>query len=411
MPDAQPSTTTEHPAAALGHDDHPAVTPFILDIPEADLDDLRRRILATRWPDRETVPDTTQGPRLEKLQALADHWASAYDWRRTEAMLNAWGQFTTSIDGLDIHFVHVRSGIPGARALLLTHGWPGSVLEFRHAVGPLTDPEAHGGDAADAFDVIIPSLPGFGFSGRPTGAGWDAQRTARAWAVLMERLGYARWFAQGGDLGASVTAELAALEQSEGIGLAGIHLNMALFMPSEEEMRAASEEEQAMLQEGGYYWQTLSAYSQQMATRPQTIGYPLADSPVGLAAWIYAMFQDVGGAHGRHGDAEAIFTLDEMLDDIMLYWLPNTAASAARFYWESGRNGWATPGTLEDPLTLPVGLSIMPGEYVRRSRRWAERRYTNLVHFSEVADGGHFAVLEQPELLVDDIRATFRSLR
>ncbi|PPB48671.1 epoxide hydrolase [Arthrobacter pityocampae] len=387
------------------------ITPFHLEIPAADLDDLRRRIQSTRWPDRETVPDTSQGPRLEKLQALADHWASGYDWRRTESMLNAWGQFTTRIDGLDIHFLHIRSSVPGAHAVLLTHGWPGSVLEFRHVIGPLTDPDAHGGTAADAFDVVIPSLPGFGFSGKPTGTGWNTQRTARAWAVLMERLGYARWFAQGGDLGASVTAELAALHQAENIGLAGIHLNMALFMPTEEEMRSATPGEQAMLQEGGYYWQTLSAYSQQMSTRPQTIGYPLSDSPVGLAAWIYAMFQDVGGSHDRHGNAEAIFTLDEMIDDIMLYWLPNTAASAARMYWEAGRNGWANPGTLEEPITLPVGLSVMPGEYIRRSRRWAERRYINLVHFTEVADGGHFALLEQPRLLVDDIRATFRTLR
>jgi pimeloyl-ACP methyl ester carboxylesterase len=404
MPDIQPAMTAEHSSGASD------IAPFHLHVPEVDLEDLRRRILSTRWPDRETVPDTSQGPRLEKLQALADHWASAYDWRRAEALLNAWGQFTTSIDGLDIHFLHVRSSVPGARALLLTHGWPGSVLEFRHVIGPLTDPEAYGGSAADAFDVVIPSLPGFGFSGKPTETGWNTQRTARAWAVLMDRLGYARWFAQGGDLGASVTAELAALQEREDLGLAGIHLNMALFMPTEEEMRSASEEEQAMLQEGQYYWQTLSAYSQQMSTRPQTIGYPLADSPMGLAAWIYAMFQDVGGTHDSHGNAEALFSLDEMIDDIMLYWLPNTAASAARMYWEAGRSGWTNPGTLEEPLTLPVGLSIMPGEYIRRSRRWAERRYTNLVHFAEVADGGHFALLEQPRLLVDDIRATFRTL-
>ncbi|MBI9115604.1 epoxide hydrolase family protein [Sanguibacter suaedae] len=387
-----------------------AVTPFVLDVPQADLDDLRRRLLATRWPDRETVTDTSQGPTLEKMQRLVDHWATAYDWRRTEALLNGWGQHTTTIDGLDIHFLHVRSAVAGARPLLLTHGWPGSVLEFRHAIGPLTDPEAHGGSAEDAFDVVIPSLPGFGFSGRPTETGWDARGTAKAWAVLMDRLGYATWFAQGGDLGASVTAELAALQGREDIGLAGIHLNMALFMPTDEEAQAATPEEQVMLQEGGYYWQVLSAYSQQMATRPQTIGYSLTDSPVGLASWIYAMFQDVGGSHDEHGDAEKIFTLDEMIDDIMLYWLPGTAASAARMYWESARTGWSTPGTLEEPLTLPTGLSIMPGEYVRRSRRWAERRYTNLVHFSEVARGGHFALLEQPELLVEDIRATFRKV-
>lgn len=387
-----------------------AITPFQLDVPQPELDDLRQRLLATRWPDRETVGDTSQGPTLEKIQSLVEHWATTYDWRRTEALLNGWGQHTTIIDGLDIHFLHVRSAVPGARPLLLTHGWPGSVLEFRHAIGPLTDPEAHGGSAEDAFDVIIPSLPGFGFSGRPTETGWNARRTARAWAVLMERLGYTRWFAQGGDLGASVTAELATLQSVEDVGLAGIHLNMALFMPTDEEAQAATPEEQLMLQEGGYYWQVLSAYSQEMSTRPQTIGYSLTDSPVGLASWIYAMFQDVGGSHDEHGDAERIFSLDEIIDDIMLYWLPRTAASAARMYWEAAPTGWSNPGTIDEPLTLPTGLSIMPGEYVRRSRRWAERRYTNLVHFSEVARGGHFALLEQPELLVDDIRATFRQV-
>ena len=386
------------------------IVPFVLRVPQVDLDDLRRRLVNTRWPDRETVSDTSQGPRLEKVQALVRHWSTDYDWRRTEALLNGWGQSTTTVDGLDVHFLHVRSAVPGARPLLLTHGWPGSVLEFRHAIGPLTDPEAHGGRAEDAFHLVIPSLPGFGFSGKPTTTGWTFARTAKAWAVLMERLGYATWFAQGGDLGASVTAELAALEAARTIGLAGIHLNMALFTPTDDEARAATPEERTMLEESGYYWQVLSAYSQEMSTRPQTIGYSLTDSPVGLASWIYAMFQDVGGSHDEHGNAEGIFTLDEIIDDIMLYWLPNAAASAARTYWEAARTGWATPGTLENPLTVPVGLSVMPGEYVRRSRRWAERRYPNLVHFNEVARGGHFALLEQPELLVEEIRTTFRHL-
>ncbi|GAA2598812.1 epoxide hydrolase [Winogradskya consettensis] len=387
------------------------ITPFTLHVPETDLDDLRQRLLHTRWPGRETVADTAQGPQLAKIQQLVNHWATGYDWRATEKLLNDWGQFTTTIDGLEIHFVHIRSAVPGARPLLLTHGWPGSVLEFRHAIGPLTDPVAHGGSAVDAFDLVIPSLPGFGFSGHPTGTGWNLRRTAAAWAALMRRLGYERWFAQGGDLGAVVTAELAALEAETGIGLAGIHLNMALFTPTDDEMRDADEAERTMLQEGGYYWQTLSAYSQQMSTRPQTIGYALTDSPVALASWIYAMFQDVGGTHAEHGDAEKLFSLDEMLDDIMLYWLPGTGASAARMYWEENRRHWSAPGTIESPLTVPVGLSVMPGEYVRRSRRWAEKRYPNLVLFNEVARGGHFALLEQPELLVADIRETFRGLR
>jgi pimeloyl-ACP methyl ester carboxylesterase len=391
--------------------DTTAITAFTLAIPQDDLDDLRQRLLNTRWPDKETVGDTSQGPQLDKIQKLVAHWVDKYDWRKTEALLNGWGQYTTNIDGLDIHFVHIRSAVPGARPLLLTHGWPGSVLEFRHAVGPLTDPEAHGGTAEDAFHLVIPSLPGFGFSGRPTGTGWNLNRTAQAWSVLMDRLGYTDWFAQGGDLGASVTAELAGLQAAKSIGLAGIHLNMALFMPTDEEARASTPEEQQMLQESGYYRQALSAYSQEMSTRPQTIGYSLTDSPVGLASWIYAMFQDVGGSHHEHGDAEKLFTLDDMIDDIMLYWLPNTAASAARMYWETNKVGWASPGTIDKPLLVPVGLSIMPGEYVRRSRRWAERRYANLVHFNEVARGGHFALLEQPELLVADIRATFRNIR
>ncbi len=386
------------------------ITPVTLNVPQTDLDDLQQRLLRTRWPDEEVVGDTTQGPKLAKIQRLIGHWATEYNWRKAEALMNGWGQYTTNIDGLEIFFIHVRSAVPGARPLLLTHGWPGSVLEFRHAIGPLTDPEAHGGSAEDAFDVVIPSLPGFGFSGHPTEPGWNLRRTAKAWAVLMERLGYTTWFAQGGDLGASVTAELAALQSRSSIGLAGIHLNMAVFMPSDEEMRDATDEERTMLEESGYYWQVLSAYSQEMSTRPQTIGYSLTDSPVGLASWIYAMFQDVGGSHSEHGDAEKLFSLDDMLDDIMLYWLPNAAVSAARMYWEMNQIHWANPGTPEAPLTVPTGLSIMPGEYVRRSRRWAERRYTNLVLFNEVAQGGHFALLEQPELLVDDIRATFRHL-
>ncbi|WP_445444205.1 epoxide hydrolase family protein [Clavibacter sp. km3a] len=386
----------------------PAITPFRLDVPEADLDDLRRRLLATRWPEPETVDDTSQGPQLTRMRRLVDRWVDGYDWRRTEALLNGWGQHTTEIDGLGIHFLHARSLEPGARPLILTHGWPGSVLEFRHAVGPLTDPVAHGGSAEDAFHVVIPSLPGFGFSGKPTGTGWGARRTARVWAELMRRLGYDAWYAQGGDLGATVTSELAALEAQEGIGLRGIHLNMATFMPTDEEMRDATDEERRMLAETGHYRQQLSGYAQMMSTRPQTVGYALQDSPAGLAAWIYAMFQDVGGSHDEHGDAEALFPLDEMIDDVMLYWLPGTAASAARFYWESAQVGWATPGTIDEPITIPTGLSVMPGEYVRRSRRWAERRYADLVLFHEVERGGHFALLEQPGPLVDDIRATFR---
>ncbi|WP_317229325.1 epoxide hydrolase [Clavibacter sp. MX14-G9D] len=388
----------------------PGIHPFTITASENDLADLRRRLLATRWPEAETVDDTSQGAQLQMLRPLTEHWASGYDWRRTEALLNGWGQFTTEIDGLQIHFVHVRSKAPGARALLLTHGWPGSVLEFRHAIDPLTNPEAHGGTTADAFDVIIPSVPGFGFSGHPTEGEWAIERIARAWGELMRRLGYERWFAQGGDLGAFVTIELAALQAQADIGLAGIHLNETPFEVTEDEKTAATPEEQRMLDEGDTYSQSLSAYRQEMATRPQTIGYSLSDSPTGLAAWITTMMQDVAGTHDEHGHLQDVIPRDEVIDNLMLYWLPNAGTSAARIYWEATRAGWSTNGTLDAPVTIPTGVTVMPGSHSRRSRRWAARRYLDLVRFSEAARGGHFAFLEQPEILVDDVRATFRGL-
>lgn len=387
------------------------VRPFHLAVPETELDALRQRLATTRWPEAETADDTSQGPRLAKVQALVRHWTTAYDWRATEALLNGYGQHTTVLDGLEVHFLHVRSPHPDAVPLLMTHGWPGSVLEFREVIGPLTDPVAHGGEAGDAFDLVIPSLPGFGFSARPATTGWGVERTARAWIELMHRLGHDRWFAQGGDIGAAVTEQMAALTADPATaptGLAGMHLNMAMFTPTPEEQAQATPEEQVMLAEAGYYWQHLSGYAQVQSTRPQTIGYSLTDSPVGLAAWLYAMFQDVGGARG---DAEAAFSLDHMIDDVMLYWLPATGASAARMYWEMTQEQWSPPATVEAPVALPTGISIMPGEYVRKSERWVRRRYTDLRLFSEVARGGHFAALEQPELLVEDIRATFRTLR
>ena len=284
------------------------VRPFHLAVPQAELDDLRRRLASTRWPDPETVPDTSQGPQLVKIKALVEHWTSRYDWRPAEALLNSLGQHITTIDGLDIHFLHIRSAEADALPMIMTHGWPGSVLEFRKVVGPLVDPVAHGGQAGDAFHLVVPSLPGFGFSGRPTGTGWDLERTARAWVTLMDRLGYPRFVAQGGDLGAGVTEEMAALTASTPTGLAGMHLNMAMFSPTPEEMAGATPAEQQMLAESRYYFDVLSGYAKQMSTRPQTIGYSLSDSPTGLASWIYAMFQDVGGSRG---DAEAVFTADD----------------------------------------------------------------------------------------------------
>jgi pimeloyl-ACP methyl ester carboxylesterase len=380
------------------------IHPFHLAIPDADLADLRNRLAHTRWPDPETVPDTSQGPQLAKLRALVARWQDGYDWRRCEALLNGYGQHRTEIDGLDIHFLHIRSAEPGATPLLMTHGWPGSVLEFRDVIGPLTDPVAHGGQASDAFHLVIPSLPGFGFSGQPTAAGWTLPRIADAWVTLMERLGYDRWVAQGGDWGGAITE---VLGHKAPPGLAGIHLNMVMFHPSAQERAEATPHEQKMLDDAERYEHEFSGYFKVQATRPQSIGFSLADSPVGLAAWIYALFQDVSDSGA---DVESVFELDHIIDDIMLYWLPNTGASAARLYWEtmqSMRQG-GMPSAL---MATPAGISMFPGEQVRLSKRWAERRFANLVHFNEPAHGGHFAAMEQPVAFVDEVRQTFRALR
>ena len=378
------------------------IEPFQLSAPEAQLDDLRDRLHRPRWPDRETVTDTSQGPPLEKIQALAAYWRDDYDWRRCEAMLNGFGQYRTSIDGLGIHFLHISSPEPDALPLILTHGWPGSVLEFHKMIGPLTDPAAHGGNRSDAFHLVVPSLPGFGFSEKPAGPGWGIPRIADAWITLMGRLGYDRWGAQGGDWGAAVTT---AIGHKAPPGCIGIHLNFVMYQPTPDEIAGATRHEQAMLDSMRTYQDILSGYAKLQSTRPQTIGYALADSPIGQAAWIYAMFQDVSDSGGN---AESVFTRDEMLDDIMLYWLTNTGASSARLYWEgqSSMSG-PPPGTMR----TPTAISMFPKELVRISRRWAETRFSNLVHFNELETGGHFAALEQPVLLTEEIRAAFRGLR
>jgi microsomal epoxide hydrolase len=381
-----------------------AIHPFHLAIPAADLADLHARLRQTRWPDAETVADTTQGPQLHKIRALVARWQDGYDWRRCEAMLNGWGQYRTEIDGIDIHFLHIRSREPDATPLLLTHGWPGSVLEFRDVIGPLTDPVAHGGQAGDAFHLVIPSLPGFGFSGQPTGTGWNIERIADAWIVLMTRLGYARWGAQGGDWGSAVTT---ALGYKAPPGLIGIHLNMVMFQPTEQERAEATPHEQAMLDGAARYQHELSGYFKVQTTRPQSIAYSLADSPVGLAAWIYAMFQDVSDSGA---DVESVFALDAIIDNIMLYWLPNTGPSSVRLYWEAVR-GRRQSGVPALPVATPAGVSMFPGELLRLSQRWAGRRFANLVHFNELAHGGHFAAMEQPAAFVDEVRATFRAVR
>lgn len=381
------------------------VQPFPIAVAGAELEQLAHRLIATRWPHRETAAD--QGPALDEIRALCDHWATDYDWRRAERFINETGSYRTEIDGVGVHFLHVRSPEPDAMPLLLCHGWPGSILEFRHLVGPLTDPVAHGGRAEDAFDVVVPSMPGFGFSDQPVTTGWGASRVADAWIELMRRLGYHDWVAQGGDWGSSVVD---AISRRNPAGLRGIHTNLPLVFPTEAEVRDATPDEQRMIAAAQRYRATLDGYAREQATRPQTIGYSLADSPAGLAAWIYTLFQDVTDSGGR---PETVIDRDEILDDIMMYWLPNTGASSARLYWEAERevHGAQVTGAAPAANPVPAGFSIFPGEAVQASRRWIERRYTTVLHYRQHERGGHFAALEQPAALTDDIRTTFRALR
>jgi pimeloyl-ACP methyl ester carboxylesterase len=393
------------------------VLPFRVDVPEEQLTDLRRRIAATRWPDRETVNDQSQGVQLAKLQELARYWVDGYDWRKVEAKLNALPQFMTTIDGLAIHFIHVRSRHLNALPVIITHGWPGSVIEQLKIIGPLTDPTAHGGSAQDAFDVVIPSLPGYGFSGRPTGVGWDQDRIARAWAELMKRLGYTRYVAQGGDWGTPVSS---ALARQAAEGLLGIHINLPATVPPE--VAAAltggpvpaglSEKEKAVfeaLMTSGKNGNL--AYFTMMVARPQTVGYGATDSPAGLAAWVLV---HPGFAQWSYGaDPEKSPTKDDVLDNITLYWLTNTATSAARLYWESGRRGSVIVAAAQktSEISLPVAITVFPEDVYRPPETWARRAYRNLIYFHEVEKGGHFAAWEQPELFASELRAAFRSLR
>ena len=376
------------------------IRPFTLAIPQDQLDDLNRRLDAARWPEKEPVDDWSQGTPLAALQELVRYWRQDYDWRKCEARLNALGQFVTEIDGLDIHFLHVRSKHEGAKPLILTHGWPGSVIEFMGVIGPLTDPVAHGGRAEDAFHVVAPSLPGYGFSGKPTATGWNVARIGRAWAELMARLGYARWYAQGGDWGSIVTT---AIGSQAPAGLAGLHVNMAMVGPLKEELVDPGPEEQAALAASEHYHRYESGYSTQQFTRPQTIGYSLVDSPVGLAAWIYEKMMTWTDNQGRPEDA---LSRDAILDNIMLYWLNASGASSARLYWES----YGSLG--EAPLVqVPSGVSNFPKEIVKTPRKWAERTYRNLVYWNTREKGGHFAAWEQPGPFVEELRKCFALMR
>ncbi|MBV9218491.1 MAG: epoxide hydrolase [Methylobacteriaceae bacterium] len=389
-----------------------SIRPFHIDVPEEALTDLRRRVAATRWPERETVADDTQGVQLATIQNLARYWATDYDWRKGEAKLKALPHFITEIDGLDIHFIHVRSKHENALPLIVTHGWPGSIIEQLKIIGPLTDPTAHGASASDAFNLVIPSIPGYGFSGKPTATGWDPVRIARAWTVLMKRLGYTQFVAQGGDWRDAITEQMALLAPPE---LLGIHTNMAATVPSDiaKALKYGDPPPAGLSVEERHAWDQLDffykhglGYATEMANHPQSL-YGIADSPVGLAAWIidhdvrsYELISRV-----FDGRSEGL-TRDDVLDNITLYWLTNTAVSSARLYWENKLAFFDAKN-----ITIPVAVSAFPDEIYQAPRSWAERAFSKLIHYNKLDKGGHFAAWEQPQAFSDEVRAGFRSLR
>jgi pimeloyl-ACP methyl ester carboxylesterase len=391
------------------------IRPFHVEVPEEELAELRRRILATRWPERETVDDSSQGVQLAMLRELARYWAEDYDFGRLEAKLNALPQFMTEIDGVDVHFIHVKSDHEGALPLIITHGWPGSVIEMLEVIGPLTDPTAHGGSAEDAFDVVVPSLPGYGFSGKPKEVGWDAARIAQAWAELMSRLGYTRYVAQGGDQGAGVTD---AMGRQAPEGLLGLHFNFLDATPRELLMAALnirlafSMGDRAELSKVVAVF--MRGYIAEMGEHPQTIGYPLLDSPLGLAAWMLDHDADSYEKISRaflDGQPSGNLTRDHVLDNITLYWLTSTAASAARLYWETGKSTSAAIKKPPPHVMLPVGYTVFPGELFQAPRHWVKSAYHDLVYFNEADRGGHFAAWEEPALFSEEMRAAFTSMR
>ncbi|WP_199336859.1 epoxide hydrolase family protein [Oscillatoria sp. FACHB-1407] len=389
-----------------------AIHPFRVQVPQELIDDLHRRLVMTRWPDQETVMDRSQGVQLATIRDLVDYWQTDYDWRNAEAKLNALPQFMTTIDGVDIHFIHVRSRHPNALPLIMTHGWPGSVFELLNVIEPLTDPTDYGGRAEDAFDLVIPSIPGFGFSGKPMGTGWSPDRIARAWDVLMKRLGYTRYVSQGGDWGAIISD---ALARQAPPGLLGIHVNRleraATLPPNVAEALTNGQpapttlttEERTVFDQIRDFYKTGNGYAAIMGTRPQTIGYGLSDSPVGLATWIY---DKVADWVFTRGEPERSLTRDEILDGITLYWLTNTGTSSARIYWENNANN---VGAFE--ISIPAAVTIFPGEIYQPPKNWVERAYHNLIYYHRVDKGGHFAAWEEPQLFSEEVRAAFRSLR
>ncbi|HEY9381072.1 MAG TPA: epoxide hydrolase [Burkholderiales bacterium] len=400
--------------AALSDVEDKGIYPFRINIPEDALADLRQRVLATRWPEMETVNDDSQGVRLEKIKALVEYWGTKYDWRKVEAQLNALPQFVTKIDGLDIQFMHVKSRHPNALPLLITHGWPGSTLELVKAIGPLTDPTAYGGRAEDAFDVVIPSMPGYGFSGKPQSTGWGPDRIGLAWHELMRRLGYTRYVSQGGDWGSVVAS---AMARQAPPGLLGIHVNMPATVPGnlvkainngDPAPAGLSAKEKAAFDALSTFFTKNAGYGVMMVTRPQTVGYGLSDSPVGLAAWMYDKFSQWTYSGG---EPERSLTKDEMLDDISLYWLTNSAISSAQLYWENNNDNFSAEAQKTAEISIPVAVTVFPGEIYRAPKSWTRRAYRNLIYFNEVDKGGHFAAWEEPELFSAELRAAFKPLR
>jgi len=408
------SASSKQTAAEPGTAKDGAIRPFSIEVPQENLDELRRRITATRWPSKEPVDDRSQGVQLATLQALSRYWTMDYDWRACEARLNALPQFTTEIDGVDIHFIHVKSDHEDALPLVMTHGWPGSVIELLETVGPLTDPTAHDGSAEDAFHLVLPSLPGYGFSGEPTELGWESGRIAQACAELMNRLGYTRYVAQGGDVGAAVTD---AMGRQAPEGLVGIHINLLIAaVGREDQLPAESEQERAAHEAVKTFTTDGFGYFLEQSTRPETIGYSLLDSPVGLAAWLLDHDTDSYYKISRafvDGEPVGNLTRDNILDNITLYWLTGTGASAARWYWETGRAQAAAAAAGQAPPepSVAVAFTTFPGEIFAAPRSWVETIYPNLAYFNEADRGGHFAAWEEPELFSTEVRAAFSSLR